>query len=353
MKTVIGRTFARTMAVSVVAASALPATAVVASASGCVTAGGTGMTAKVVVSSATKVSGAVNATGCDIGIYVGPGARGAVIDHARVSGANDHGILVQDVSHVVVRDSVIRGNGLHPHNVPGTSTPLSEDKAVTLLGTSHVLVEDNVVKDNVGDGGISVNDDGNKPSQSVLSTGAARPAFANVVRDNVVRGNLVGCAIVLSAWNPAEGVVANLVVGNTVTGRVGSKVVGSIVVAADPPGTKAINNVVLRNTVTASMTAGIIVHSNAPGDRVAGTKIVNNRLRNNDWSRTDGPPKMVGIVIASLAAGAPTPSVLTNTIVARNRIRDEEIGIWISGATRTHISGLRFNHATIRVVRVS
>lgn len=323
-----------------------------AAAAVCASAGTTGMTARVVVTTATVVSGEVDATGCDLGIYVGPGAEGAVVDGATVSGANDHGILVQDVSDVAIRNSLISGNGVSRHNVPGTSTPLSEDKALTLLGTRHVVVEDNTVRDNVGDGGISVNDDGNSPSMSVLSPGLSLPAVDNVIRGNVVSGNLGGCGIVLSAWNPGQGVNHNTVTGNVVTGAPGvfPPVIGSIVVAADPPNTSAVDNVVMKNVVTDSFIPGIIVHSNAPGDYVSGTQIVNNTLARDDWGKVDGPNATTAVAVEGRAAGAPSPSVLTDTVVAGNRISQQDIGIWVRGATNSDIGGYGVNHATEPVV---
>jgi hypothetical protein len=328
-------------------------------ASGCVSTAA-GMTAAVDVEGApaTLTGTVVNATGCDIGIYVGPGADGTVIDGATVSGANDHGVLVQDVADVVVRNSTITGNGLDiatlPDGVPRSevsgctdadpNTPcptLSEDKALTLLGTTNALVENNNIVGNVGDGGISINDDGNWPSMSVLTRGQSRPAVGNVLHRNTVSGNLNGCAIVLSAWNPGQGVNHNVVNDNTVTGQKFSGVTGSIVVAADPPGTSAIGNVVLHNTVTFSLIPGIIVHSNAPGDLVAGTKIIHNTLVSDNWvpGADSAPGKRVGIAIASEAAGAPSPSVITNTLLVHNSITDEDYGIWID-----HANGTRFVH---------
>lgn len=309
-------------------------------AGGCVSTAA-GMTAAVDVEGApaTLTGTVVNASGCDIGIYVGPGADGTVVDGATVGGANDHGVLVQDVSDVVIRNSTITGNGVNIHTQPGTAIKLSEDKALTLLGTSDVLVENNTIVGNVGDGGISINDDGNWPSMSVLSRGQSRPAVGNVLHHNTVSGNLNGCAIVLSAWNPGQGVNHNVVNDNTVTGQRFSGVTGSIVVAADPPGTSAVGNVVLHNTVTFSLIPGIIVHSNAPGDLVAGTKIIHNTLVSDNWvpGADSAPGKRVGIAIASEAADAPTPSVINDTKLIHNSITDEDYGIWVD-----HANGTRF-----------
>jgi hypothetical protein len=331
-----------------------------------------GMTAAIDIEGApTTLTGTtVDATGCNLGIYVGPGADGTVLDNVTVSGASDHGVLVQDVADVVIRDSTITHNGLDiatlPGGVPRSQVPgcqdtdpttpcatLTEDKALTLLGTTDAVVENNTIADNVGDGGISVNDDGNWPSMSVLSQGQSRPAVGNVLRNNTISGNLSGCAIVLSAWNPGQGVNHNVVVGNMVTGQPFSGVTGSLVVAADPPGTAAIGNMVLHNTVTYSLIPGIIVHSNAPGDLVSQTKIVHNTLIADNWAKgaDSVPGKSVGIAIASEAAAAAVPSVLTNTLLVHNSISDEDYGIWTSHATATRLVQNDFFNVTTNVVQ--
>ena len=152
-------------------------------------------------------------------------------------------------------------------------------------------------------------------------------------------GNLAGCGIVLSAFHPGKGVNNNLVRDNTVTGQKFSGVTGSIVVAADPPNTSAIDNVVLRNTVTYSLIPGIIVHSNTPGDLVAGTRILHNTVVSDNWvpGADSAPGKRVGIAIASEDAAAPDPSIISDTLVAQNSITDEDYGIWVSHADDTRL----------------
>ena len=66
----------------------------------CLTAGSTGLTTKVILASNQQLTGtAINATGCDIGIFVGPGTKKVLISGVTVTGANEHGIFVQDASH--------------------------------------------------------------------------------------------------------------------------------------------------------------------------------------------------------------------------------------------------------------
>src|SRR5712691_13542482 len=78
------------------------------SASVCVPAGGTGLTASMVASSHQKIRGTtINAAGCDVGIYVGPGTTDVKIIGVTVTGANDHAIFVQDASRITIEHSLV------------------------------------------------------------------------------------------------------------------------------------------------------------------------------------------------------------------------------------------------------
>lgn len=55
-----------------------------------------GFTAKVVAHSGQTIRGKIDATGYDLGISIGPGVHGVAVVGARVTGAKDEGIMVQD-----------------------------------------------------------------------------------------------------------------------------------------------------------------------------------------------------------------------------------------------------------------
>ena len=341
-------------------ASALAAPAAVAGGSShsCATAGGTGLTAAVVASAGERIEArTINAAGCDLGIYVGPGANQVVIDAVMVTGANDHGIFVQDASQVTIEDSTVSGNGVNPLPTPSKSHPkgIFENKAIELVGTTSSLVRDNTVTGNFADGGIGVADDG-PIDPGAPNPGTLRASKGVVVAGNTVAGNYVGCGIVLAAYNKGAGIFNNVVNANTVSGSmVPSKkhgpVVGGIVVAADTPSTTVSNNKVFGNTVTDSFIPGIVVHSNAPGDVVSGNAIVANTFHGDGWGKIDLPipktatPFTVGILVAAVAPGAS----LADTTVAANPITGEDYGIYISGATATKVGGLRLDQATTPV----
>ena len=72
------------------------------------------MSAAVVAHSHQRISHrVVNATGCDIGIYVGAGARHVAILHTRVTGANFQGIFAEKTSHLRISGSTVTGNAFH------------------------------------------------------------------------------------------------------------------------------------------------------------------------------------------------------------------------------------------------
>src|SRR5437764_3425146 len=96
--------------------------------------------------------------------YTTPGTETVLISGVTVTGANEHGILVQDASRVTIQYSVVTGNVMAGHACPpsGAAQPecIAEDKGIELVGTSNSVVTHNVVSQNLADGGIGVADDG-------------------------------------------------------------------------------------------------------------------------------------------------------------------------------------------------
>lgn len=308
-----------------------------------------GFTAKVVAQSGQTISGPINATGYDLGIYIGPGVHHVRVIGARVTGANDEGILVQDTHDVLIENSTVSGNTQHPaqdlHH-PGQN--LQELKAISLTGTHHVVVSGNTVTGN-GDGGIGVYDDGPNSSQinapvAIDSNGV--PSFGNVVFGNVVKDNLNGCGIVVSAKNPGGGVRNNLVAHNTVLGfdpatNDMNPGVGGIVVAGGSLGAVSVDrNVVEGNTITGGFIPGISLHASAPG-QVTRTALVENLLTRNG---VGAGGQTEGIEILTATAGA-----IDRTQVVRDRVVDDYYGVFHAGDTRTDIDGLQTSGVTVPV----
>ncbi len=328
------------LALSTTAVFALPARATSPT---CVSAGSTGLTAAVVLTSGQHYSGTLDATGCDVGIYVGPGATGVVIAGATVTGANDHGIFVQDASGIVIRDSTVSGNGVNPN------AAIAENKGIELVGTTNSLVSGNTVENNLADGGIGIADDGPAvdPGAPIASAASPMAGTGNVVTRNYVYDNAFGCGIVVAAYNSGAGVSNNLVSKNTVIGGFDPVLhlpyVGGIVVAADSPFTTVTQNVVLSNTITGSLIPGIVVHSNAPGDVVSGTQLIGNTIsKNGNEGPPNDPTSPTGIeVVAEVSPGEPNAPVVMHTQILSQAISDNTYGVWLCYSAATHIAHLR------------
>jgi hypothetical protein len=324
-------------------AAAMGTNASAAPAPVCLAAGSTGLNATIVATPHEKITGFVNATGCDIGVYVGPGVRDVHVVEATISNANDHGIFVQDAPGTVIIDNVVAHNGLAPHRCSAKILPpcILEDKAIELSGTSKALVRDNVVIDNIVDGGIGVSDDG-PIDPGAPAPGTNHTSWENEVSYNTIVDNAFGCGIVLAAYDPGGGVARNVVVGNSVVGSAPGTgpFVGGIVVAADAPNTSAWHNLVKNNRITESIIPGIVVHSNAPGDRVWGNSLIGNLLVGNGFQSPPNDPIVPTAieVVAEAHPGEPNAPKLTTTLVQNNLASHDIINIWLCDATSTTIT---------------
>jgi hypothetical protein len=150
-----------------VLAATVPIGVGVAAAAGCSQAGSTGLTAAVVAQSNDILDSPVNATGCDIGIYIGAGIDNVTINGATVTGANVEGIFAeQSPASLVIENSTVTGNGVAPgaRKTPGGG--------ILLAGVSGAIITSNTVTKNNG-GGILINDNGpvdTVPAEPVLLT---------------------------------------------------------------------------------------------------------------------------------------------------------------------------------------
>ena len=328
----------------------------------CLTAGNTGLTTNVILTSGQQLTGtAITATGCDIGIYIGPGTDKVLISGVTVTGANEHGIFAQDASHVTIQYSVVTGNGVAGHACPPSGTPptgcISEDKGIELVGTSDSVVSHNVVSHNHADGGIGVADDGpTDPGAPNTNPGNAHGAKNDVVSDNLIINNSNGCGIVIAAYNQGTPVENIQVFGNTVIGAApGSgqlfpppgSYIGQIVVATDGPFAEISKTQVVGNNLDGSELPGIVVHSNVFGDVIKQTQIQDNLIADNGYY--PGPPASkpndpgisqgtTGIALIAEVGGTDTPSpVLTHTNVSSNIILNDTNGVWLCGTDHTNV----------------
>jgi hypothetical protein len=311
----------------------------------CTPAGTTALTADVIAQTGQTITGAVDATGCDIGIYVPPGTSGVTINGATVSGANDHGIMAEDTTNLAIENSTIQNNGLNP--TPNIDT----NKAVLLVGVTNSSVENNTVTGNLADGGISVTDEGGGLNPGAPGPGPQQPIASSNdgITGNTVSGNFGGCGIIVESWVPGAGTNDIFVTGNQVLGDPGvfgphGPVIGQIVVATDAPGATVTNTEVSGNTVNGSFITGITVHSNAPGDSITGTTIHGNALDGNNWGHINAAPQTdaIGLIVNNIP-GASTP-ILDGTSITNNTMTNQFVGVWQTWqVTGTTLSGNSFS----------
>ncbi len=294
-----------------------------------------GFTAKVVAYSGQTISGSINATGYDLGVYIGPGINDVKVVGATVTGANDEGILVQDASDIIIKDNIIESNAINPF--PYTK-PGQEIKAIALAGSRKVLVTNNTVESNEH-GGIGVYDDGPDSSFAPIAIDSAPVAGAgNVITGNLVKDNPNDCGIVLTARNPGGGVSNNTISGNNVSGGL-----GGIVVAGGAFGAVTLtNNVILNNVVTGSLIPGITLHAFGPGV-ISGTMLIGNVLSNNGVGEVS--KQTTGIEIFAI----PSVGTITGTQVLRDSVANDYYGVFHVGDTSTHIVSLTATNVTVPV----
>jgi len=336
----------------------------------CSPAGGTGLTTNTILTSNQQLTGTtIVATGCDIGIYIGPGTDKVLISGVTVTGANEHGILVQDASRITIQYSIVTGNGVQGHACPASGAPpvgcIPEDKGIELVGTSDSVVRNNVVSHNLADGGIGVADDGpTNPGGPNTFPGISHGARNDVVSGNLIVDNSNGCGIVVAAYNQGTPVENIQTLGNTIIGTAPEagqvfpprgSYIGQIVVATDGPFAEISNAHVVGNKLDGSELPGVVVHSNVFGDSITHTLIEDNVIAENGYypgppaSAPNGPgisQGTTGIALIAEVGGSDTPApVLAFTNVGANTILNDTNGVWLCGTEHTNIHQLQGNPA--------
>ncbi|MGA7923745.1 MAG: hypothetical protein WCA77_07200 [Thermoplasmata archaeon] len=320
------------------------------------------MTAKVIATSGeTIIHRVINANGCDLGIFVGPGIDGVTIVKNVVTGANDHGIFVQDSTHdnVTSNDVVGNGNLVGTHTCNAVPAPcIAEDKAIQLSGTTWSSVTHNYVEGNSADGGIGVSDDGVAGDPGALLPGSNHAAIGNRVEYNYIPNNDLGCGIVVAAYDPHVGVSDTHLVDNTIlglsqqaTGGYTGIDVGQIVIATDGPATAVVNTWVTGNVIDGSQLPGLVIHANVPGDIISDTYVNGNSISDNSgyptsFSSPNTPSVATGISIVAEAYGQPMAPMIKGTWVISNTVSNDVDAIWLCQSSGTMIHYLHTHHVT-------
>jgi parallel beta-helix repeat protein len=290
----------------------------------------------------------INAAGFVHGIEVlGTSVNASAIEGFTVENANAEGIFVQDASNTIIANNQVLNNVqdaalVCPFGGPPAGPCILEDKGIELIGTKGATVASNTVVGTVADGGIGLSDDGplNPGNPCTLNiaagtcagiAGASRPSIDNVVTSNTVIANTGGCGIVVSAYNPGQGVIGNVVTNNDVVANA-----EGIVVATPLPGTSAINNTIIGNSILNSFTEGVDIDASsgafAPTNVVSGNSVIGNVIGGNGPDGDFSNPQPTGIAVIS-----PTSLMVKGTTVSGNTIRNEYYGIGVFNSTGTTI----------------
>jgi hypothetical protein len=301
--------------------------------------GGTGLSAAVVAHAHQRISQrVVNASGCDIGIYVGAGARHVSIRSTTVTGADFQGIFAEKTSHLRISHSTVTGNAFHtidPSAPPlpgsGVRSWVGQAFGISLFGVSHATVSHNKVYNN-GRGGIGLMDNGPfDPGARMQSQNPNAPLVRSShvkIVDNSTWANYNGCGIVAATQNVGGHLthvsIRNNVIKGTGFGPAGPDI-GGIVVAADLPGSKVTHVNVNGNTVSDSFEAGLIVNAEAPGSWTSAVHLYDNEVSGNNVGHL-GAPNTAGVVTFA-APGAAN----RGTMIWDNEISNQFYGVWSRG----------------------
>jgi hypothetical protein len=229
------------------------------------------MTAAVVNPAAT-VTGDVNATGCNIGVYYDTGS-GAVY-HATIYGSNYFGIVVNGDYNAVtvdVTDSIVHDIGETPFN--GTQHGVGIYYRALGVGSTSGTVSGNTVY-NYQKGGIVANGATTLTASRNIVTGLGRVDF---IAQNGIQLGYGASAIVQR----------NVVTGNAYTGINCASSGGILVVGGDCYG----------------------------GALTVGTQISGNTAVNND----------VGVYLSNLDATCSAPAIQTNIKVINNTLTNDAL----------------------------
>ena len=296
--------------------------------------GATGLSAEVVATTNQTITQTIDATGCDVGVYVA--VSGVTITGSTISGANDEAILAEGAASLTISNNTIQGNSVDP------AKSIPDEHTVALDGVSGATVSGNTIKNNNG-GGIGLADNGPVDAGTPnAGPGSAVTSSNNVISGNTLTGNTGGCGIIIEAFNPGGGVTGTDVHDNTITGTAGhfgphGPDIGQIVVADNAASTSISDTTINHNTVTQSFLTGITLHANAPKDTIATTAITNNTLDGNNWGAANAAPSTDAIALIDEQFPGANAATISGTSISGNTIVNQKVGIWSKGATTTTI----------------
>lgn len=215
----------------------------------------------------------VDATGCNIGVYYGPGAYG-VVSSASIHSSNYYGI-VNNGGFVTVQNSTVYDIG---------ETPLNGDQHGVAIyfaygSNSHGDITGNVIW-NYQKGGIVVNG----------------PLASSDIKNNTVIGqgpvNYIAQNGIQVGYGAQSNIIDNLVTGNSYTGANGASSGGVILVGGDCYSGPIVTGVNVENNIAVGNDVGVwfsnLDASCGPATTPTRNKAVGNTIRNNAISNTTG-----------------------------------------------------------------
>lgn len=247
------------------------------------TATGSGLTAAL-VNPADTVSGAVNAAGCDVGVYYDASGAGGSVDRAEIFGALRYGVFVNGDGGPVsvdVLDSWIHDIGDSPMNGNQRGVAIYY-RAFVLGGGAAGKISGNRIE-RYQKGGIVVNGIG---SHAIVS---------NNIVDGLGPVGFIAQNGIQFGYGSSGSAMKNTVTGNQYTGS--SAVSGGILVV----GGAGYGNCPDANGNPCPYTTGI--------------QIVQNKIANND----------VGVFLTNLDAGWNPPATATNIKAVNNTVSNSAV----------------------------
>ena len=285
-----------------------------------------------VINPAAPVSGEVDATGCNIGVYFGPGAFGSV-DGADVHGANYFGVVANGAT-VTVSNSSVHDIGETPFNGSqhGVAIYLRAGATGTITGNTVSQYQKGGIVAN--DAGTTAEIAGNtvtglSPVPFIAQNGIQLGYGATgSIRDNLVDGNSysgsgwTSTGILIFEANDVH-VLKNTVVNNQ-TG-IGIEAWCWIAPSAD-------GNQIVQNTVSGAQWGVTVAAYALGGYSSCDASASDNKVTNNDVSSTGGD---IGIFVGTgVYYGSTFTPVATNDKVNANAVSGFATGI-DTGATGT------------------